>query len=356
MILSDAEEIPFCLGSILFDNLLVMILESVPIDGMSPALLGEIQDFLDSQDTGHPFQFPQWAGPGSKVVLVRTDGRICWLGTFGVQKPLGRRFPWLRALTANRGPVCDDRQLWDTAAEELAASMREQSFAFLDVLPEWIRQADGDHPNFANNFDWHSIGKPRTSLRLDVTSPEEEIFANFRKATRYEIRRAERLGATVTAASSDREIDEFLDIYQRMAVQKGFIPNPIDNLRRVVRWLIASESRGTLLIGRAGGVALGGAIIARSGRRCWYILGANDREEGLTVGHILQWKAILWAKSHGCTEYDFGGYTPGATSGPAWFKEGFGGTVVDLVGAHRRMIERKRYNIFRAISGISNWM
>lgn len=333
-----------------------MILESVPTDGMSPVLLREIQDFLDSQDTGHPFQFPQWAGPGTRVVLVRKEGRICWLGTFGVQTPLGRRFPWLRALIANRGPVCDDHRLWEAAAEQLAENMREHRFAYLDVLPEWVRQAEGDHPSFADSFEWHSLGQPRTSLRLDLNATAEEIFANFRKATRYEVRRAERLGATVTAASDDRDIDEFLGIYERMAIRKGFIPNPIDKLRRVIRWLIASESRGALLIARAGGVAYGGAIIARSGRRCWYILGANDREEGMTAGHIVQWNAIQWAKSHGCTEYDFGGYTPGATSGPAWFKEGFGGTVVDLVAPHRRMIERKRYNIFRVVSGIGSWI
>jgi len=333
-----------------------MILESVASDGMSPVLLAEIQDFLDSQNTGHPFQFPQWAGSGSRVMLVRKDGRICWLGTFGVQKPLGRRFPWLRALNTNRGPVCDDHRPCEAVADELAQSMREESFAYLDVLPEWIRQVGDDHPNFANNCEWHSLGMPRSSQRLDLAPAEEEIVANFRKTTRYEVRRAERLGATVSTASSDREIDEFLCVYQRMASQKNFIPDAIDNLRRVIHWLISEESRGTLLIGCAGGMIRGGAIIARSGHRCWYILGANDREGDMAVGHILQWRAVLWAKSHGCTEYDFGGYTPGSTSGPAWFKEGFGGTVVHLVAPHRRTIERKRYNVFRAISGISSWM
>lgn len=331
-------------------------MESVPTDEMSPVLLKEIQDFLDSQDTGHPFQFPQLGVPGSRVMLLRKDGRICWLGTFGVQKPLGRRIPWLRALSANRGPVCDDQSLWKAGAEELAENMREESFAYLDILPEWIWQSDGEHPNFAHNIKWQSIGKPRASLRLELKAAEEDIFANFRKTTRYEVRRAERLGATVTAASSDKDIDEFHSLYERMAIRKGFIPNPIENLRRVIHWLIASESRGALLIARAGGIVHGGAIIARSGRRCWYMMGANDREEGMTVGHILQWRAVLWAKSHGCTEYDFGGYTPGATSGPAWFKEGFGGTVVHLVGPRRRMIERKRYSIFRLASEINSWM
>ena len=335
---------------------LAMVLESVPSDEISPVLLREIEDFLDSQDTGHPFQFPQWAVPGSKVVLIREDGRICWLGTLGLQKPLGRRFPFLRALSANRGPVCDDPQLWQAGTEELAEKMREQHFAYLDVLPEWIGNSDGEHPTFVNSSEWRSIGAARASLRLDLTAPEDDIFANFRKATRYEIRRAERLGTAVSSASSDREINDFLDVYKRTAIRKGFVPDPVDHLRRVTHWLISSKSRGTLLIGSSGGTVHGGAIIARSGRRCWYIVGANDRDEGPAVGHILQWTAILWAKSHGCSQYDFGGYTPGATSGPAWFKEGFGGTVVHLVGTHRRVIESKRHIIVNGVARLSSWI
>jgi lipid II:glycine glycyltransferase (peptidoglycan interpeptide bridge formation enzyme) len=107
---------------------------------------------------------------------------------------------------------------------------------------------------------------------------------------------------------------------------------------------------------RASGILYGGAVIARSGRRCWYIWGATDRDENLATGHILQWRALLWAKSQGCTEYDFGGYTPGATSGPAWFKEGFGGTAVHLVCAHRRVLDPKRYNFLRAISKLNSWI
>ena len=166
-----------------------MTLESVPTDDLSPVLLKEVEDFLDSQDTGHPFQFPQWAGSGARVILFRKDGRIRWLGTFGVQMPLSRRFPWMRALIANRGPVSDDHQLWEAAAEELAQNMREESFAYLDVAPEWIWQTDGDHPSFANHSKWQPIGKQRASLRLDLRAGEDEISANFRKVSRYEVRR-----------------------------------------------------------------------------------------------------------------------------------------------------------------------
>lgn len=182
-----------------------MTLESVLTDELSLVLSREVQDFLDSQDTGHPFQFPQWAGSRSRVMLVRRGGKIYWLRTFGVQRPPGRRFPWIRALVANRGPVCDDYELWEAVVDELAEYMREQRFAYLDVLPEWVWQ-EGDHPSFANRSMWNSIGKPRASLRLDLTAGEDEIFTSFRKVSPYEVRRVERFGATVNTASSETEI------------------------------------------------------------------------------------------------------------------------------------------------------
>ena len=167
-----------------------MTLECFSIGEMAPALLREVEDFLDSQDTGHPFQYPHWAGSRARVMLIREHGKICWLGTFVVQGPLGRRFPWIRALVANRGPVCDDSHFWQNAAEKLADMLREEKFTYLDVLPEWLCQADHDHPTFANHSKWRCVGKDRASLRLDLKQSEDDIFANFRKISHYEVRRA----------------------------------------------------------------------------------------------------------------------------------------------------------------------
>jgi lipid II:glycine glycyltransferase (peptidoglycan interpeptide bridge formation enzyme) len=120
-------------------------------------------------------------------------------------------------------------------------------------------------------------------------------------------------------------------------------------LRAAIRWLIGVGSRGALLLAIAENQVYGGAVIGRAGKRCWYVWGAADKHEQFNVGHILQWRALLWAKSHGCREYDFGGYTPGATSGPAWFKAGFGGTVVRFVRPHRKAMRRGYYRTFELI-------
>jgi len=328
-----------------------MALESLPIKHLLAAQLTEIEAFLDSQETGHPFQFPQWGGPRAIAMFLRVSGTIRWYACFGVQSPL-RWAPWIRALTANRGPVCDDGELWSAAADQLAEKMRRDQLTYVDVSPEWVVGSPEERSRLGNDAVWECTGKPRASLRLDLRRSDDEIFAGFRKNSRYEVRRAERAGAIVSAAAEEKEVEEFLRLYRGMTVRKGFAADPGDDMRRILRWVTGAESRGALLIARVGDTIHGGAVIVRSGRRCWYVWGASDKQEHMTVGHILQWKALQWAKAHGCTEYDFGGYTPGATSGPAWFKAGFGGSVVNLIPVHRRVTRARRYEVLQMLSRV----
>lgn len=329
-----------------------MALEFFLTNDCAPALAREVEEFLDSQDTTHLYQFPSWSDPGATVALLRDGGKVRWATTLSLHAALGRRVPWIRVAAANHGPVCDDQELWAAAAEQLAGQMRRERIAYIEVSPEWIQPLDGVRPGCLSTPQWECVGPQRASLRLALTPSEDELFANFRKNSRYEVRHAERLGATVTAAATDTEIDEFSALHQDLAAHKGFNVESRERARRQVRWLIDGESRGALLLVRIGNVVRGGAVIGRSGRRCLYIWGASDKRQPINVGHLLQWKALQWAKAHGCTEYDFGGYTPGATSGPAWFKAGFGGATVHFVQPHRRVIRPGQYRVFSFLSKI----
>ncbi len=329
-----------------------MAIELIKAGDLSPLALREIENFLDSQDTAHLFQFPQWS-PDSTCAMLREGENVKCVGTFGVHFPIGSRLPFVRAMIGNRGPVCDDPVLWQRAVEEFAQRMRQERIAYFDVSPDWTQESAAAMRAVFNPAIWKQAGPERASLRLDLTKSEDEMLAGLRKGTRYEVRRAGRAGVSVVGATTDAEIDEFLALYARLAVRKSFAPESADHMRRQVRWLL-SESRGVLLLARLDGTPLGGAVIGRSGRRCWYLWGASDRQN-LDVGHVVQWHALLWAKAHGCTEYDFGGYTPGATSGPAWFKAGFGGTVVRFVVPRRRIADARRHRIFTAASRLKWW-
>jgi peptidoglycan pentaglycine glycine transferase (the first glycine) len=327
-----------------------MSLEFYATSDLSQSGICEITDFLDSQGTGHLFQFPQWSPSGARFALLRESGKIRWFTTFGMHRPVRYALPWMRAAVANRGPVCDDYALWQTATGEFIEQMRREGLTYFDVAPDWLQTPDSALESNLRNSGWQEYGDGRASLRLDLTKTEDELFANFRKNSRYEVRRAERLGVSVAPGQTHADIEAFVSLHAQLAVRKGFAAERPFDLRGAIAWLTTAPSRGALMLARAENQLYGGAVIGRSGRRCWYVWGAAEKHGQFNVGHILQWKALLWAKSHGCEEYDFGGYTPGATSGPAWFKAGFGGTLVRFVRPHRRVLRPGYYRAFDFIS------
>jgi hypothetical protein len=327
-----------------------MTLELLSSKDLTPALGQMIARFLDGQTTSHPFQFPQWADPGTRFAILRHADRILWFANCGTQFPLGTRLAGFRALTLNRGPVCDDPVVWQSGLNELVDRMRQERLVYIEAAPDRLQDpVPGSAPQFAT--DWKPLSATgRVSLRLDLTRTPDELLAQFRKNTRYEVHRAERANLTVTSATGAGDIDEFLKLYLHLAGRKRFVADSPEHVRGILRWIVAEPSRGALLLARDGASAAGGAAIVRAGQRCWYVWGASDKREHFSAGHTLQWHALLWAKSQGCTEYDFGGYTPGATSGPAFFKEGFGGQVVHFIPAHRFVIRRRPYRLFRILA------
>jgi CelD/BcsL family acetyltransferase involved in cellulose biosynthesis len=332
-----------------------MDLELIPAKQLSRMTRDEICAFLDRQDTSHPFQFPQWMGsdsgsPGSETwcALGRVNSTLMAFASCGVQRPAGTRVP-LKALVINRGPVCDDLERWRKTLDELARIATDRKLIYIDAAPERV-VSDPGTTLFPS--PWSPIGVERVSLRLDLTRPEEEIFAGFRKVARYEIRRAERAGVRAAKASSDEEATKFLDLYLRLAKRKGFASDSPEFVRAILKWLQAEPERGGLFLVWHEDVPIGGAVAVRAGRRCWYVWGASQECRNFSAGHLLQWHAIRWAKSQRCTEYDFGGYTPGAKSGPAWFKEGFGGKMVRLVATHRTVLREAQYRMLNLATSL----
>jgi Acetyltransferase (GNAT) domain len=313
-----------------------MSLEILNFGGLNPAIQEEICHFLDNQCTAHPFQYPQWSARQNSFVLYRQNGSLRWYASCAPQYPLGSRVPFCNALSINRGPVCDHVDLWRDVFDEFTRSINKK-YVYVDCSPDRIESLDLDTIIFRHGV-WNCMGPKRSSLRLDLRSTPDELFSAFRKNTRYEVRRAERLGVNVRIATSDADVTNFLGKYLDLAKRKGFSPDAPEHLSQILFWLRVEQERGALLLGEYDGMTVGGAVIVRAGNRCWYVWGASQKQKDFNVGHILQWNALLWAKSHRCTEYDFGGYTPGATSGPAWFKQGFGGTPVDFVPPHRGIL------------------
>ena len=332
-----------------------MNLQIIPPRQLSAETEQEICAFLDSQDTSHPFQFPQWMESNSRspqsetwYALGRLNSTLTSFASCGVQRPAGPRVP-AKALVINRGPVCDDLDRWRETLDELARIARDRRLIYVDAAPERVLSDPGTSLFPA---PWSPIVAARVSLRLDLARNEDEIFAAFRKVARYEVRRAERAGVHATKASSEEEARKFLDLYLRLAKRKAFAADSPEFVRVILKWLQAEAERGVLFLAWHEDVPIGGAVVVRAGRRCWYVWGASEEHRNFSAGHLLQWQAIRWAKSQGCAEYDFGGYTPGAKSGPAWFKKGFGGTTLRFVPTHRLVLRQAQYRILNMATSL----
>ena len=318
----------------------------------STSLLDEVGSFLDSQDTSQPFQRPEWAGDGWLLALVRRQGQIQWLALCGVVYPASRFMRPIRALNVHRGPVCDDLDLLEKGQHELIAQAGKLGFAYIEIAPEWTGEfAESAAAMLARN-DWRVIPGVRSTLRLSLIPSLDDLLASFRKTTRYEIRRSMNEGIEVRMAASDAESREFIEIYEAMAREREFPSETPEFLLGIGRWLATDKGHGCLLLAYEEGKPRGGILVVRSGVRCWYFLGATSKDGKVGVGHLLQWRAIQWAKENGCLEYDFNGYREDATSGPALFKKGFCDRVVRFIPAHRYVVTPGRYRALEAISRV----
>jgi hypothetical protein len=316
--------------------------ELIPPPRWSPPVVRDACNFLDAHDTSHPFQWPQWSGDGAFLAVLRSgkwqDGRIRWFAQGGVIYPASRILRPIRALMVNRGPVCDDLEVLDVGLRRLIEQAGSMKCSYVDIIPEWTGVfADSAAEMLARN-GWEPLPHHRSSLRLSLQPSLDELLASFRKTTRYEVRRALSAGIEVSLAREEDDHRDFLRLYEEMAIQKGFPSEPPNFLLAVLRWLASEPQRGGLFLARETGSLRGGVLIIRSGSRCWYVLGASSKEGKIGAGHLLQWCALQWAKQNGCTEYDFGGYREGATSGPALFKKGFCERVVHFIAPHRFIV------------------
>jgi hypothetical protein len=318
----------------------------------APSLLHEVEGFLDSQDTSQPFQLPQWAGESMFLAMLRSNGRIQWFALCGVTYPASRLLSPIRAFNIHRGPVCDDLDLLETGLRKLIDQAGKMGATYIDIAPEWTGEFAESAARMLGRTGWQKIPGERSSLRLSLSPSLEELLAGFRKTTRYEIRRSMSEGIEVTIAGSEAECRDFIQIYRAMAKEREFPAETPEFLLSIVRWLAEDKSRGGLLLAHEDGKPRGGILVVRSGARCWYILGATSKDGKVGVGHLLQWRAIQWAKENGCLEYDFNGYREGATSGPALFKKGFCDRIVHFISGHRYVVNPVRYRAFEAISRV----
>jgi peptidoglycan pentaglycine glycine transferase (the first glycine) len=161
---------------------------------------------------------------------------------------------------------------------------------------------------------------------LDLSPPIESLLKNMRKTTRYEIKRAQSLGADIIQTTNTSDLDTFFELYQETAKRQGFVRHEgiSDEFG-----LFSEEGKAVLFLGKWKGEVVSAAIMLFIGKQAIYHHGASVRSE-IPLSYLVQWEAICEAKKRGMKVYNFWGIAPEDKIDHPWrgitlFKKGFGG-------------------------------
>jgi lipid II:glycine glycyltransferase (peptidoglycan interpeptide bridge formation enzyme) len=162
----------------------------------------------------------------------------------------------------------------------------------------------------------------------------------MRKTTRYEIKRAEKLGLKIEHESDPKLITTFHQQQLDLAKHHGFVPFSYNFLYHQFTTFLA-DNQVELISSYSGDKLLATAFVIYYSQEAVYHYGISTPENrSLPGSYACQWAAIKEAKKRGLTRYNFWGIAPNNApkdhrfAGVSLFKRGFGGQEVAYLPAH----------------------
>lgn len=241
-------------------------------------------------------------------------------------------------------------------ANEIRATAKAHNCAYVRIRPQLLTS-----PSHLASL--HQAGfrpAPRhlyaeNTVVIDLAKPQDDILADMRKQTRYEIRHLDRHpDLTVTAiqaydSDSSQVWEDFADLQAETARRQDFVPpskSELLHLRTAFgpkAILYQAKNRGQVLA-----YAL---IIASDGEADYFEAASHETARDLPVAYAIQWQIIRDMKDQGIKYYNLFGIAPEGAPNHRYaklttFKRGFG-EVVNYVPAHDLPISPLKYQFLR---------
>lgn len=284
------------------------------------------------------------------------------------------------------------------------AGIRTRPVCIRVELPFGVADYQPDTPGLAvaaaGFVDPQATIQVPTTVLLDLRLPFDEITAQMKKKTRYNMRLAEKKGVTVRPAADQADFDRWYAMYLETAERDGIAIHSREYYLTFLR--LASQGSGLapaagdtgaagtacqtgatdkaglaiqqaplsaskdapevqLLLAEHEGDLLAGIIVAQYDGMATYMYGASsNHKRNLMPAYLLQGEAIRQAQAAGCHSYDFLGIPPTADPADAMhglfrFKTGFGGRIVRRYGAGDVPVRRGLYLGWRLAERARRW-
>ena len=276
---------------------------------------------------------------------VEKDGKLL-MSALIILKPAKRG----RYLEIPGGPLIDwkkDKKTLQFFLERIKEFAKEKSCVFVRMRPNFY-----ETPEYLELAK--SLGLVRSPMHLhaehtvmlDLTKTEDELMADMRRQTRYEVRRADKLGIEVKYENTKKAFDDFYDIQLKTAERQGFIPS---SRKFIQAQREAFGERARIYTASLDGKELAkGLILLTSPEAIYHEAASTDEGRKLPGAYALQWRVIRDAKELGLKRYNLFGIAPPDSphhryAGVTTFKCGFGGERVTFMPAHDLPVKKLHY-------------
>jgi len=187
--------------------------------------------------------------------------------------------------------------------------------------------------------------QPRRTLLMDLSVEPEAALSAMRKKTRQYIHKAERAGVVT---EETRDLDRFLAVLRKVGERDNFA---LHSREYFATLMDALGDRAHILMARVGDEDCGAMLLARMADRAWELYGGwSGAHAEARPFYLLKWRAMRRMGALGAKRYDMWGLADSADdalAGVENFKLGFGGEVVEWIGAFETPVRAMLFPLWR---------
>ena len=171
-----------------------------------------------------------------------------------------------------------------------------------------------------------------SSMRLDISVPEEVLRKGLQQKWRNCLHKSERLDLKLQMGSDGALLRDFLFDYKHMIEERklstGMTPEFLESMQN----LLPADQKMVVLRCFYQDKAVASVLLARYGQVAEYFAGVVGKEgRAVNAGHLLLWRGVCAMKAMGHRWFDLGGADPNLTpDGIMHFKMGLGGAPYRL--------------------------
>jgi lipid II:glycine glycyltransferase (peptidoglycan interpeptide bridge formation enzyme) len=265
------------------------------------------------------------------------------------------------------GPLVDwdDEEQVTILLNQIDHSVYERGASILKMEP-LLWQSEATSAKWAAICQQHNLLpntdtiQPPNTILVDLRPSPDEILANMKQKTRYNIRLAAKKDVTVRQGGL-KDIAIFNKLMRQTGERDQFgVHTPM--YYHAAFEIFAPTNQVALFLAEYEGRPLAGVMVFVLGDTAAYLYGASSNEERQRMPtYAVQWAAIEWAKARGCHWYDLWG-VPDAPEdeleanftdrhdglwGVYRFKRGFGGQIQRTIGASDRSYNKLVYKLYQ---------